>query len=92
MKKYILFTFVMMAAVVLSSFDSNKGKVKDLTEYFVSAVNSNDKAAIYDLYSAVKDLKNAKIPTKIVEGDITVEKFPQDSTSHLSVIHASRAL
>ena len=37
-----------------SSCDSNKGKVKELTEQFVAAVNNADKASIYDLYPTAK--------------------------------------
>lgn len=73
-RKFFPLMFVMVAVVMLSSCDSNKGKVKDLAKQFITAVNGNDKATIFDLYDVAKELKSAKIPSKITDGDITVEK------------------
>lgn len=74
MRKIILLTFAALTFFGLSSCDSNNSKVKELTNQFVEAVNGKDQATIYDLYSGIKDIQNAKLPAKIVSGEVSVEK------------------
>lgn len=79
MRKLFLFTLCLMVALALTSCDSNKSKVEKLTKQFIAAVNGNDKATIYDIYNVAKNLKNAQIPNKIINGDVLVER---DSTGN----------
>ena len=63
-----------MAVLGLSSCDSNKSTVEDLTNQFVTALQNNDVATIYDLYPDAKLVSNMKLPRVIQLADIDVEK------------------
>lgn len=72
MRKYLF--LALMAVLGLSSCDSNKGKIEELTNQFASAVKSNDAATIYDIYPGAKNLDNMTLPSSIDMGDIEVAK------------------
>ena len=71
------------ALLLLSSCDSNKGKVKELAKQFVIAYNEGDKASVYDLFPAIKTYDNLSMSGTIGQGDMSVEK--EDSTGYYIV-------
>ena len=77
-KAWIGMMLMLCVMMLCSSCDSNKGKVKELTEQFVADVNNGDKASIYDLYPTAKSYDNLQMVVDIKEGDVTVER--DDST------------
>ena len=54
MKAKSIITIALMAVLGLSSCDSNKSTVEDLTNQFIAAVKDGDKATAYDIYPAAK--------------------------------------
>ena len=74
MKAKSIITIALMAVLGLSSCDSNKSTVEDLTNQFVTALQNNDVATIYDLYPDAKLVSNMKLPRVIQLADIDVEK------------------
>lgn len=74
MKIKSIITLALMAILGLSSCDSNKSKVEDLTNKFATAVKNNDVATIYDMYPDAKQMENLKLPNGIVMSDIDVVK------------------
>ena len=54
MKAKSIITIALMAVLGLSSCDSNMSTVEDLTNQFVTALQNNDVATIYDLYPDAK--------------------------------------
>lgn len=74
MKIKNIITIVLVALLGLSSCDSNKSKVEELTNKFATAVKSNDVATIYDMYPDAKQMENLKLPNGIVMADIDVTK------------------
>lgn len=54
-------TFILFSVCtifVMGSCDSNKGKVKELTEQFVVFYNDGDKASVYDIFPSIKSHEN----------------------------------
>lgn len=74
MKKVTLFLGIAIALLSLSSCDSHKDKVKEVTKQFVTAINTNDKATIYDIYSDAKNATAISPVKRIADGEIEVEK------------------
>lgn len=74
MKAKSIITIALMAVLGLSSCDSNKSKVEELTNKFATAVKNNDVATIYDMYPDAKQMENLKLPNGIVMADIDVVK------------------
>ena len=54
MKAKSIITIALMAVLGLSSCDSNKRTVEDLTNHFIAAVNDGDKATAYEIYPDAK--------------------------------------
>lgn len=78
-----------MAVLGLSSCDSNKGKIEELTNQFASAVKNNDVATLYDLYPEARNLDNMKLPSSIDMSDIEVNK-DEKTGNYLATIKNSR--
>ena len=62
MKAKSIITIALMAVLGLSSCDSNMSTVEDLTNQFVTALQNNDVATIYDLYPDAKLVSNIGCP------------------------------
>ena len=77
-------TFILFSVCtifVMGSCDSNKGKVKELTEQFVVFYNDGDKASVYDIFPSIKTYENLHMEGSLDSGDdIVVEK--DDSTGN----------
>lgn len=70
-----------LCVIVFCACDSNKSKVKDLANQFVSAYNDGDKATVYDLFPAIKSYANLAMSGAIGQGDeVSIEKI--DSTGN----------
>lgn len=74
MKVKSIITIALLAILGLTSCDSNKSKIEDLTNKFATAVKNNDVATIYDMYPDAKQMENLKLPNGIVMADIDVVK------------------
>lgn len=74
MKAKSIIAIALMAVLGLSSCDSNKSAVEDLTNKFTTAVKNKDVATIYDMYPEAKVISNMTLPQSIQTGDIDVEK------------------
>ena len=74
MKVRNIFIIALIAVLGLSSCDPNKSKVEEMTNQFVTALQNNDVATIYDLYPDAKLVSNMKLPRVIQLADIDVEK------------------
>lgn len=73
-----------LCAMAFCACDSNKGKLKDCATQFIAAYNDGDKAAIYEMFPALKKYPNLSIAGEIGQGgDISVEK--EDSTGNYIV-------
>jgi len=80
-KTCIFILFSVCTIFVMGSCDSNKGKVKELTEQFVVFYNDGDKASVYDIFPSIKSHENLFMGgTLDPEDDIVVEK--DDSTGN----------
>ena len=77
MKRTKSILFLMLAVFTLTSCDKEKSAIKELTKQFVSAVNNNDVATIYDLYPDAKQLEHIKLRDTVDIADIEVEKEEQ---------------
>ncbi len=78
-----------LSIVLFNSCDSNKGKVKDLADQFVTAYNEADKASIIDLFPTFKSYDNLSISGTIGQGDdISVEK--NDSGIYIATINEQK--
>ena len=58
MKVRNIFIIALIAVLGLSSCDPNKSKVEEMTNQFVTALQNNDVATIYDLYPDAKLVSN----------------------------------
>lgn len=74
MKTFKLILASVIATMSLQSCDSNKAKIEESAKLFVSAVNSQDKASIYNLYPKAKKIANMRLAGNIVESDMSIEK------------------
>lgn len=80
MKKIYLFILT-LGALCFCACDSNKGKVEELANQFITAFNDGDKAAIYELLPTIKTCENLSVLGNIGQGnDISVVK--EDSTGN----------
>ena len=70
---------VMALCVSMVSCDSNKGKVEDFARQFISAVSTNDKIAINEMYPSVRTYKVLHLVDSIESKNIEVEYNPTDS-------------
>ena len=80
MKHSFLIFISTLIILLLSGCDNNKGKIEEKTKQFITAVNDNDKASIYDLYPTAKNYSNMEMVETIDDGEVDVEK--NDSTGH----------
>lgn len=74
-----------MAVLGLSSCDSNKSTVEDLTNQFIAAVKDGDKATAYDIYPAAKLYGDLSLPDSIEKGDFDIQKNEKDSSYIVSI-------
>lgn len=74
-----------MAVLGLSSCDSNKSTVEDLTNQFIAAVKDGDKATAYDIYPAAKLYGDLSLPESIEKGDLDIQKNEKDSSYIVSI-------
>ena len=65
MKAKSIITIALMAVLGLSSCDSNKSTVEDLTNQFIAAVKDGDKATAYDIYPGAKLYGDLLLPDSI---------------------------
>ncbi len=79
-----------MLLLLLASCDKNKGKVENLTNQFIEAVNGNDKATVYDMFPDIKTLEKLSIPDSIPAGEVTVSKDDK-SGNYIASINNSRS-
>ena len=88
MKRTLYFVLAATLVVLVSSCDGNKGKVKEMTEQFIAALNSGDRAGIYDIYPTAKNYTNLQMVGNIAEGDLSVAR--DDSTGLYTVSIANQ--
>ena len=74
-----------MAVLGLSSCDSNKSAVEDLTNQFIAAVKEGDKATVYEIYPAAKQYQDLALPDSIEKGELDIQKNEKDSTYMVSI-------
>lgn len=77
-----------MAVLGLSSCDSNKSTVEDLTNQFIAAVKDGDKATAYDIYPGAKLYGDLLLPDSIEKGDLDIQKNEKDSSYMVSIKNA----
>ena len=89
MKKIYLFILT-LGALCFCACDSNKGKVEELANQFITAFNDGDKAAIYELLPTIKTCENLSVLGNIGQGnDISVVK--EDSTgNYIAIINEQK--
>ncbi|HCD77904.1 MAG TPA: hypothetical protein DEQ27_06295 [Prevotella sp.] len=85
MKARSIITIALMVVLGLSSCDSNKSAVEDLTNQFIAAVKEGDKATVYDMYPAAKQYQDLLLPDSIEKGDLDIQKNEKDSTYTVSI-------
>ena len=85
MKAKSIITIALMAVLGLSSCDSNKSTVEDLTNQFIAAVKDGDKATAYDIYPAAKLYGDLSLPDSIEKGDLDIQKNEKDSSYIVSI-------
>lgn len=85
MKAKSIITIALMAVLGLSSCDSNKSTVEDLTNQFIAAVKDGDKATAYDIYPAAKLYGDLSLPESIEKGDLDIQKNEKDSSYIVSI-------
>lgn len=85
MKAKSIITIALMAVLGLSSCDSQKSAVEDLTNQFVAAVKAGDKATVYDIYPAAKQYQDLSLPDSIEKGELDIQKNEKDSTYMVSI-------
>ena len=85
MKVKNIITIALMAILGLSSCDSNKSTIEDLTNQFIAAVKEGDKATVYDIYPAAKQCQDLLLPDSIEKGDIDIQKNEKDSSYIVSI-------
>lgn len=85
MKAKSIITIALMAVLGLSSCDSNKSTVEDLTNQFIAAVKDGDKATAYDIYPAAKLYGDLSLPDSIEKGDFDIQKNEKDSSYIVSI-------
>ena len=88
--KKISISFILLAlyAIVFCSCDSNKGKIEEITNLFISAVNNKDKASFYSIFPEAKNITNMSITDSIAIGKVSVEKI--DSFMYVATIANAR--
>ena len=64
MKAKSIITIALMAVLGLSSCDSNKSTVEDLTNQFIAAVKDGDKATVHDIYPGAKLYGDLSLPVQ----------------------------
>ncbi len=85
MKAKSIIAIALTAVLGLSSCDSNKSAVEDLTNQFIAAVKEGDKATVYDIYPAAKQYQDLLLPDSIEKGDLDIQKNEKDSTYTVSI-------
>lgn len=85
MKARSIITIALMAVLGLSSCDSNKSAVEDLTNQFIAAVKEGDKATVYEIYPAAKQYQDLALPDSIEKGELDIQKNEKDSTYMVSI-------
>ena len=85
MKAKSIITIALIAVLGLSSCDSNKSTVEDLTNQFIAAVKDGDKATAYDIYPAAKLYGDLSLPESIEKGDLDIQKNDKDSSYIVSI-------
>jgi len=85
MKIKSIITIALMAVLGLSSCDSQKSAVEDLTNQFIAAVKEGDKATVYDMYPASKQYQDLSLPDSIEKGELDIQKNEKDSTYVVSI-------
>lgn len=78
MKKLFYSLSAFVALGFCTSCDANKGKVADLAEKFIQAIEENDKIQLYEIYPNVRQMEVVEFP-KSVGDDIDVEFDETDS-------------
>ena len=86
-RKLLVCNLILMALTLISC-DANKGKVEELANQFITAVNNQDKATIYSLYPNAKNIENMTLPDNIQTGEINIEK--NDSNYYVANINNDR--
>ena len=71
----LLFLSILLATIITMSSceDENTSRAKEIANQFADAVNSKDKATIYELYPNVNDMPNISIISNIDKGKVRVE-------------------
>lgn len=70
---------ILLSACILWSCDANKGKVEESAKLLVDAINSKDKAAIFDVFPSLKDYKNLTPSDSVKLEGISVNFNEKDS-------------
>lgn len=90
MKNLQFFAFALLC-MLMASCDSSKDKVKEAALQFVSAVSSNDKVAVNDLYPNARVYPVLKLVDTIPSEDIEVEYVEADSV-YVAQLNANQSL
>lgn len=65
---------IVVAGLITTSCDSNKGKVEEIATQFVTAYNEGDKSSVYELWPEIKNYGNLSMSGAIGSEDISVAK------------------
>lgn len=85
MKAKSIIPIALMTVLGLSSCDSQKSAVEDVTNRFIAAVKDGDKATAYDIYPAANQYQDLSLPDSIEKGEIEILKNEKDSTYMVSI-------
>lgn len=72
--KKIHFFILSLCSFLFCACDTNKGKVEEMANQFIEAINAKDKPSIYNFYPEANNISNMTLPDSIQRGNITVEK------------------
>ena len=72
--KKIHFFILSLCSFLFCACDTNKGKVEEMANQFIEAINAKDKPSIYNFYPEANNISNMTLPDIILRGNITVEK------------------
>lgn len=79
---------ILLCACALWSCDANKGKVEESAKLFIDAINSKDKAAIFDAFPSLNDYKNLSPSDSISSEGISVNFNEKDSVYEATINEA----
>lgn len=88
MKARNIITIALISVLGLTSCDSQNSAVEDLTNQFMSAIKSGDKATVFDIYPEAKKYQDLTLPDSIEKGELDIQKNEKDSSYIVSIKNA----